>query len=281
MSEKVGIPVADAVPRSHGIGHARAIRVDSHGKNRNLESWHWDVVFDAINDLICLLDRDGTILECNAGMSRLLDLPNEQIVGRKCHEVMHGADTFCEGCPHCEMLRSRKRESFELTRDGKCYRVTTDPVFGDDGEILGAVHIVRDITQYKQLALVSEERLRFERLLADLSASLANLPSEQLDAKIDGSLKALVEFLGNDRSALVEFAEGTGSTLVTHSCAIAGCAAFPVGPLAEDRLPWLIEQFRSGKSVFMRCLPRICRRKRNRNDVFALHKAFSPTSPFH
>ena len=44
-------------------------------------------------------------------------------------------------------------------------------------------------------------------LLADLSASFVNLPSEQIELQIDSSLKMLVEFLGNDRSTLVEFGE--------------------------------------------------------------------------
>ena len=72
---------------------------------------------------------------------------------------------------------------------------------------------------------------------------------------IDGSLKVLVEFLGNDRSTLVKFTEDTTHVVVTHSYAVAGCEPFPLGPLADDRLPWFIGQFRRGKPVFVRCLP--------------------------
>ncbi len=215
----------------------------------------WNVVFNAINDLICLLDRDGTILQCNEGMSRLLSLPNERIVGRKCYEVMHDTDTFFERCPYQEILKSRKRESIEFTLNGRYYRVTADPVFDDDGGISGAVHIIRDITSYKQLTVVSEERLRFERLLADLSAGFVNVPPEQCDEMIGSSLKMLVDFLGNDRSTLAEFTGDKGCALVTHSYAVPGCQPFPLGALADERLPWYLGQFRSGKPVFARCLP--------------------------
>jgi transcriptional regulator with GAF, ATPase, and Fis domain len=65
----------------------------------------------------------------------------------------------------------------------------------------------------------------------------------------------LVEFLGNDRSTLVEFGEDPRHVLVTHSYAVAECAPFPLGPFAVERLPWFIGQFRSGKAVFVRSLP--------------------------
>ena len=102
---------------------------------------------------------------------------------------------------------------------------------------------------------VAEDRLRFEKLLADLSATFVNLPSERLDEEIDSSLKTLVEFLGNDRSTLVKLVKDKKHVLVTHSYAVPGCEPFPLGSLADDRLPWFIGQFRGGNTVFLRRLP--------------------------
>jgi hypothetical protein len=75
---------------------------------------------------------------------------------------------------------------------------------------LAGIYIVRDggikyITDRKRAEAAVDDRLRFEKLLADLSAAFVNLPPERLDGKIDSSLKMLVEFLGNDRSTLVKF----------------------------------------------------------------------------
>ncbi len=100
-----------------------------------------------------------------------------------------------------------------------------------------------------------EERLRFERLLTDLSATFINQPSDRIEGVIENSLKMLVEFLGNDRSTLVRLTEDPKHILVTHSVAAAGIEPFPLGPLADDRLPWFIGQFRSGTTVFARRLP--------------------------
>jgi formate hydrogenlyase transcriptional activator len=112
-----------------------------------------------------------------------------------------------------------------------------------------------DITTRKQAGSLTEDRMRFERLLADLSARFVNLASGHIDEHIDHSLKQLVEFLGNDRSTLVEFGDDQAHVHVTHSYAVAGCEGFPVGALAAAQLPWFIGQFRSGQTVFLENLP--------------------------
>ncbi len=112
-----------------------------------------------------------------------------------------------------------------------------------------------DVTERKRAELAIEDRLRFERLLADLSATFVNQPTEQVDRLIDGALQTLVEFLGNDRSTLFEFGEDPRHIQVTHSYALPGCEPFPVGAFPINRLPWFIGQFRHGKSVFVRSVP--------------------------
>jgi transcriptional regulator with GAF, ATPase, and Fis domain len=115
--------------------------------------------------------------------------------------------------------------------------------------------VLQDITDRKAAEAALKERLRFERLLADLSASFLNASPERLDELIDRSLKTLVQFLGNDRTSLVRITEDKNSLTVSHSYAVPGCEAFPVGTLSDDRLPWYIGQFRKGNCVFLRRLP--------------------------
>ena len=112
-----------------------------------------------------------------------------------------------------------------------------------------------DITSRKRAEAALEDRLRFERLLADLSATFVNVPAERLNDNVDSSLKLLVEFLGNDRSTLGEFTDDSAHILVTHSYAVPGCERFPLGMFAVDQLPWYLGQFRSGKTVFVGRVP--------------------------
>ncbi|MEW4526665.1 sigma 54-interacting transcriptional regulator [Maioricimonas sp. JC845] len=119
-----------------------------------------------------------------------------------------------------------------------------------------AVLISLDVTVPRSRAdSGSDDRLRFERLLADLSASFVNVPIDRIASLIDDSLEQLVEFLGNDRSTLFEFCEDEQLIEVTHSYSVPECDTFALGPFPVDRLPWYIGQFRAGRRVFLRNLP--------------------------
>jgi hypothetical protein len=60
------------------------------------------------------------------------------------------------------------------------------------------------------------ERLRFETLVADLTADFVNLPADQVDAAIEDAQRRIVEAVDRDRAALYEFVDADGSLLFTH-----------------------------------------------------------------
>src|SRR4051794_3551579 len=62
-----------------------------------------------------------------------------------------------------------------------------------------------------------EERIRFERLLADLSADFVNVAADLVDAQIERALERLVDFLGIERSSFGQISEDRKAMLVTHT----------------------------------------------------------------
>ena len=68
----------------------------------------------------------------------------------------------------------------------------------------------------------SDGGIRFERLLADLSARFVNLPPSEVDQEIEHSLRQIVETLDVDRSSLMEFSEDGKLFIATHSWAREG-----------------------------------------------------------
>ena len=73
--------------------------------------------------------------------------------------------------------------------------------------------------------LPGPERLRFETLLANLSATFVNVPATEVDSQIETGLKQLVEFLDLDRSGFGELsAEGL---VITHSYQLPGIPPSP------------------------------------------------------
>ena len=112
-----------------------------------------------------------------------------------------------------------------------------------------------DITERKRMEQALEDRLLFEQLLTELTATFINQPPEQIDSVIDDSLRRLLQILGHDRSSLAQFCEDTGRALLTHSCAVRGVEPFPVGGFVDEQLPWYIGESRKGKTLFWKCIP--------------------------
>ena len=67
------------------------------------------------------------------------------------------------------------------------------------------------------LPALLDERLRFETLLVDLSATFVRVPADQIDTQIEHALGRMVAFLGVERGTLGEYLEDRRQFLVTHS----------------------------------------------------------------
>lgn len=139
--------------------------------------------------------------------------------------------------------------------DYRWFRARGQARLDDTGRLILIAGVIQDITDRKQVEKTLEDRLRFEKLLADLSATFVNLPCEQIAGAIDGSLKMLVQSLGIDRSTLTEFPEDKRHVLVTHSYTVADHQPFPVGAIIDDQFPWYLSQLRLGRTIFLRRLP--------------------------
>jgi len=121
-----------------------------------------DAILDAIPDLVMVLDRENRIVRANKA---LLARCGEEIVGRKCYEVIHGAKEPVDSCPHAALLTDGREHIAEITEEalGGTFIVSASPLRDPDGSLRGAVHVARDISQRREAedALrVSEERLR-------------------------------------------------------------------------------------------------------------------------
>ncbi len=116
----------------------------------------WQSTFDATLDAICLIDTDQRIVQCNRTMMEMVGAKNpDEIMGRHCWEVVHGTTEPIPGCPVVRMWNTLTRETLELQVGDRWFFITADPVLDEARTLVGAVHIVRDITKRK----VAEEQL--------------------------------------------------------------------------------------------------------------------------
>lgn len=123
------------------------------------QAWgEWETTFDAIQDSIMLLDCEFNVVQANAATSRILGRPLDEIVGKKCYELVHETDAIFEGCPLKKALSTKKRQEVAMYLASKDIwaAVSVDPILDEQGNMTGAVHILRDITDRKR----AEEALR-------------------------------------------------------------------------------------------------------------------------
>ena len=128
------------------------------------------------------------------------------------------------------------------------------PRFLPDGTFAGYIGSCTDISEHKQVQWELKERLRFETLLSNLSARFLKLSASEVDKEIDQFLKVIVEFLGVDRSTVVEFSDDKTKLYVTHSYAVPGIQPFPLITI-ENHFPWYTEELRHGEMLVYSRLP--------------------------
>ncbi len=122
----------------------------------------WRQTFDAISDCVILLDTDQRILRSNRSFANLLKKDFSEILGRKCYQLVHTMDTPMKDCPYVRMVNSKTTETFEMNIGERWYQVTVDPIIDEKKQLIGAVHVMKDITEMKndefQLRKTLEER---------------------------------------------------------------------------------------------------------------------------
>lgn len=112
----------------------------------------WERTFDAVPDLIMLLDKDHRIIRVNRAMSEHLGCLSGQ-VDCHCYKAVHGLSEPPDFCPFSKMLKSGKGEKAEVVEAqlGGTFDISTTPLHNSNGEITGCVHIAHDITRRKQV----------------------------------------------------------------------------------------------------------------------------------
>lgn len=198
---------------------------------------------NSIHDAVIITDREGVVKYVNDAYTRITSVTYSQIVGNKLVDVRKGArlpEVLSTGKPLHGVRR--KERNIEYIAD-------IDPVYSN-GEVIGAIAILRDITELEQLSrkllAFSSKVEKFKKRVRDAHRARYTLDdiigrSEQIEG-----VKSVVQRIRNsDVAVLIRGESGTGKELFAHTIhrlsdrkdnpfVAINCAAFPSNLLLSE-----------------------------------------------
>ena len=107
----------------------------------------WEQTFDALPDLIAIIDNRHRILRVNKAFAETLGVKAEYCVGLPCHACVHGTSAPSEICPHSLTIADGKEHIVRLHEEklGGDIVVSTSPLKDEDGKVYASVHVVRSM----------------------------------------------------------------------------------------------------------------------------------------
>ncbi|MFQ6067782.1 MAG: PAS domain S-box protein, partial [bacterium] len=171
------------IPRYNGKGQV----IGTMGISRNIterkkvgeqikhEAEEWNRTFDAIPDFVFILDRVFRFVRVNKSLTDALKVKPEDLIGKTCFEILHKPNKIWPQCPFLEVLKDGRTHTVEVENLNICpsLLVTASPIFDKKGELVGVVHIAKDITERKKIeaALIQSEKLK---ALGEMAAGVAH-----------------------------------------------------------------------------------------------------------
>lgn len=169
-------------------------------------SHHLAAIVESSDDAIISKDLNGVIASFNRGAERLFGYFAEEVIGKPI-TILIPADRQDEETGILERIRRGDRidhfETIRQRKDGGLINIslTISPVTDENGKIVGASKIARDITDQKrreeQIALLAREADHRTKNLLALAQATVHLTQgdtvDELKAVIEGRLQALAK----------------------------------------------------------------------------------------
>lgn len=138
---------------------------------------HWETTFDAVPDLISIVDTEGRLVRVNKSMAARVGLAPREAVGRPYEDVLGGNESVGVRSPHTANADELSRIYSDVF--DAAFLVTTSPLVSAQGETMGAVHVARDVNDARKAEIqLREAHEETEGLLASMSYFLIGLDAD-------------------------------------------------------------------------------------------------------
>ncbi len=142
----------------------------------------WERTFDAVPDLIMILDDQFRIVRANRALAERMGVSPREAVGKRCYEWTHGATGPPKGCPHVRLQEDGQQHVAEIRQDRLrgVFDICVSPLHDAEGNITACVHVARDVTEAKKV----QNSLIEARQVASAEANKLRTMIEGMDAGI-------------------------------------------------------------------------------------------------
>ena len=142
----------------------------------------WESTFDAISSPLSLIDENYLVHRCNTAFAQTNNQLPENIIGRKCHEVLFSREN---PCPNCKLGRAFKVQT-KPELEKIIYKADSQLIRFENSQETYYLQIYRDITK----------ELQIERQIIE-SAKLAELGTigSSIAHELNNPLAGIINFL--------------------------------------------------------------------------------------
>jgi PAS domain S-box-containing protein len=133
-------------------------RLRRHARAMEQSADQWATTFDAVPELIAIIDSDSHLVKVNKAMANRLGVSPEAAVGMKCCACIHGEEEAPGDCPHQLLLGDCQQHTGEIyseALDGH-FMASTSPLLDAQNRLAGCVYVLRDISEQRRI----QEELR-------------------------------------------------------------------------------------------------------------------------
>ncbi len=139
----------------------------------------WQDTFDAIDDMVMVVDPDHRVLQCNRAVRECFG--GLEMGSSRCFELVHGTREPFPECPGVRAFATGEPTHFEMSGPSggdRWYDIHVYPVKNEAGAVREVVHISKDIT----------DRKRAEEEIKNLARFPGEDPSPVLRVAADGTI---------------------------------------------------------------------------------------------
>jgi PAS domain S-box-containing protein len=190
------IIIFSIAPLSVALGYAIDRKIQAE-RNEHLTRSRADTIMNRIGEGIVELDRDFKVLSVNDFILNLTKRKEEEIIGKKCHEVFHELKEVCGDCPVSVTVLTGN-PSFMVhegkAKDGtKTYvEMNSYPLKDSKGKVTSVIETVKDISERKKHEDEMIEKRELEKVVK--LATDRELKMVELKKEINGLKKRMEKY---------------------------------------------------------------------------------------